>query len=168
MKEVVECCIPAPLPGASIPQKAMMHFPSISDFPLFSEYFRFWGNFFDFSMTLNLEFLPYFRWNATFPYFGKFIIPPTLRNFTPWFRKMYLFFAYFACFSFPPYFSMMHLCITQCTYWTPLPTAVTTPLVVASEDLTRRLTLFSYFIYRAPTHQDIVLFIQSINHFAVD
>ena len=24
------------------------------------------------------------------------------------------------CISFPPYLTMMHLCITQCTYWTPL------------------------------------------------
>src|SRR6218665_398354 len=26
------------------------------------------------------------------------------------------------CFSFPPTLTMMHLCIAQCTYWTPLQT----------------------------------------------
>src|SRR6218665_1864839 len=29
-------------------------------------------------------------------------------------------FKYFLCFSFPPSLTMMHLCITQCTYWMPL------------------------------------------------
>jgi len=43
------------------------------------------------------------------PYFLKFPL---------WFRKIYVFCTYFTCFSFPPYFD--HLCITQCTYWTPL------------------------------------------------
>src|SRR6218665_1408849 len=27
---------------------------------------------------------------------------------------------YFTSISFPPTFTMMHLCITQCTYWRPL------------------------------------------------
>ena len=52
------------------------------------------------------------------PYFAKFI-SPYFEKF-PWFRKIYLFFAYFTCFSFPPTSTMMHLCITQYTYWTPL------------------------------------------------
>src|SRR6218665_175576 len=29
-------------------------------------------------------------------------------------------FPYFTCFSFPHSLTMKHLCITQCTYWTPL------------------------------------------------
>src|SRR6218665_2763339 len=33
---------------------------------------------------------------------------------------MYVFFTYFLSFSFLPSLTMMHLCITQCTYWTPL------------------------------------------------
>ena len=33
--------------------------------------------------------------------------------FPPWFRKIYVFLAYFTCFSFPPTLSMIHLCITQ-------------------------------------------------------
>ena len=36
------------------------------------------------------------------------------------FRKIHLLFTYFMCISFPPTFTMMHLCITQFTYWTPL------------------------------------------------
>jgi len=39
---------------------------------------------------------------------------------SPCFRQIYVFFKYFMCFSFPPTFTMIHLCITQCTYWTPL------------------------------------------------
>ena len=53
-----------------------------------------------------------------FPYIGKIIISPTIFNYTLFFK-----FTYFTCFRFPnsPYFDHdMHLCITQCMYWTPL------------------------------------------------
>src|SRR6218665_4206558 len=49
----------------------------------------------------------------------KFIMPPTFQNFPPCFRKIQQLFTYFT-FNFPPTLTMMHLCITQCTYWTPL------------------------------------------------
>jgi len=49
----------------------------------------------------------------------KLLFPPTLTN-PPCFRKIHRFFTYFMCISFPPIFTMMHLCITQCTYWTQL------------------------------------------------
>src|SRR6218665_2536046 len=56
-----------------------------------------------------------------------FRFPPCFRNFFRFFGKFltfYLFqkkqlFTYFLC-IFPPTLTMMHLCITQCTYWTPL------------------------------------------------
>jgi len=40
-------------------------------------------------------------------------VPPDFVKFT-WFYILYVYFV------FPPTFTMMHLCITQCTYWTPL------------------------------------------------
>ena len=49
----------------------------------------------------------------------KFLIPPTFQNFPLCFRKIQQLFTYFTCIS-PPTLTMMHLCITQCTYWTPL------------------------------------------------
>src|SRR6218665_1955985 len=41
-------------------------------------------------------------------------------KFPPCFRKIHQRFTCFACNFFPPTLTMMHLCITQCTYWTPL------------------------------------------------
>src|SRR6218665_4042262 len=41
-------------------------------------------------------------------------------------------FTYFMCISFPPSLTMMHLCITQCTYWTPLLPAYTSRLICNS------------------------------------
>src|SRR6218665_79137 len=49
----------------------------------------------------------------------NYYFPPTLTN-IPRFPKIHLLFTCFMCISFPPTFIMMHLCITQCTYWTPL------------------------------------------------
>ena len=55
------------------------------------------------------------------PISGKLVFPHTFANFPPDFIKLTCFFTYFMCFSFPPYsLTVMHLCITQCTYWTPL------------------------------------------------
>ena len=54
---------------------------------------------------------PLSRENYYFPYFEKFPLC---------FRKIHLLFTYFMCISFPPTLTMMLLCITQCTYWTPL------------------------------------------------
>src|SRR6218665_107075 len=44
------------------------------------------------------------------PYFYKF--PPVLGKFTCFLHTLRVFS--------PPTLTMMHLCITQCTYWTPL------------------------------------------------
>ena len=54
------------------------------------------------------------------PYFEKKYSFPLFLKISPCFRQIYVFFTYFICFSSPPTFTMMHLCITQCTYWTPL------------------------------------------------
>jgi len=64
----------------------------------------------------------YFRCFSTFPLFREIIISLYLFKFPLWFRKIYVFFTYFMYFLFPPSLTMMHLCITQCTYWTPLNT----------------------------------------------
>jgi len=71
------------------------HSPQISNFPLFSVF----------------QFIS--------PYFRKFFFPPTTANF-PLISINLRDFAYFTCISFPSALTMMHLCITQCTYWTPL------------------------------------------------
>ena len=124
----------------------MMHFPPVSDFPLFSKNFRtltkifkilpFPERFLDFHppkflmtffLVIDHKFRisrplfplfqcisPLFRENYYFPLLWQipplfytnsraFYIGPTLR-----------------VFRFPPTLTMMHLCITQCTYWTPL------------------------------------------------
>src|SRR6218665_1167235 len=48
------------------------------------------------------------------------ISPPIFTNFPRVFEKFTCSFTYFYVFRFPPTLTMMHLCITQCTYWTPL------------------------------------------------
>ena len=60
---------------------------------------------------------PYFAGNFSFPlYFSKFPL---------WFRKIYI----LCHFRLPPTLTMMHLCITQCMYWTPLTTTPITPMI---------------------------------------
>ena len=73
------------------------HRPQILNFPLLS--------LFQYISTL-------FRENYSSPYFDKFP-PPVLHKFTCFLHTL-------PVFRFPPTFTMMHLCITQCTYWTPL------------------------------------------------
>src|SRR6218665_2694897 len=59
------------------------------------------------------------------PLFRKIITSPYFEKFPPYFSKIHLLFTYFMSISFPPTLTMMHLCITQCTYWTPLITSTT-------------------------------------------
>src|SRR6218665_2267589 len=72
------------------------HRPQISDFP---------------PILPVLEHFP--------PDLRKFIISPLFSKIPPCFPKIQQLFTYFTC-IFPPTLTMMHLCITQCTYWTPL------------------------------------------------
>ena len=74
-----------------------------------------------FSLTTNFEFLPLFPcFNSFPPYFEKILFSPYFCKIPPPnFLKLtclYVLYVYFA----PPTFTMMHLCITQCTYWTTL------------------------------------------------
>src|SRR6218665_1389728 len=67
---------------------------------------------------------PYlFRENYYSPYFYRF--PPVFREFTCFLHTL-------CVFPFPPTLTMMHLCITQFTYWTPLITNICATLVRVS------------------------------------
>src|SRR6218665_1267976 len=131
-----------PQTGASIPPETMMHFPPVSDFPpiseKFSDFLKFFYNFtfsrkisslssakisddlfgyrpqisnFPPIFAVSIHFPPLFRQNNSFPpYFYKF--PPVLDKFTCFLHTLRVFF--------PPTLTSMHLCITQCTYWSPL------------------------------------------------
>jgi len=81
------------------------------------KFLNFWWLFL--SHRLQILNSPYFSCFTIFPpYFGKIIIPP------PVFRKFTSFLHTSCVFRFPPALTMMHLCITQCTYWTALPIGV--------------------------------------------
>ena len=71
----------------------------------------------------KFRFSPYFRCFSTFPpCFAKINISSLLwKMFPPLLHKFTCFLHTLRVFRFPPTFTMMHLCITQCTYWTPLP-----------------------------------------------
>src|SRR6218665_1954604 len=119
--------------------EAMMHFPPVSDFPpIFPKKFlTFWkiSQIFPFPEEISHFHPPKFlttfflvidhkfRISPYFPCFTTF--PPPIREnvqFTPLFQKLPPVSKKFNSFTciFPPTLTMMHLCITQCTYWTPL------------------------------------------------
>src|SRR6218665_1893619 len=64
---------------------------------------------------------PYIRCFSTFPpYFAKnFLSAHHFYKFPSAFVKFTCFNIPSVFFHFPPGLTMMHLCITQCTYWTP-------------------------------------------------
>jgi len=69
----------------------------------------------------SLNFPSYFRCFSTFPPdFGNVILSPYFCKFPPDFVKCTCFLYTLCVFRFPPTLTMVHLCITQCTYWTPL------------------------------------------------
>ena len=131
------------LPGASIPPQTMMHFPPVSDFPLFSKNCKvlwkiskivpfppekmsdfhpqkFLMTFFLVIDHKILNFPPILPVLVHFPPdWRKLLFPPYFHKFPPCFRKIHQLFTYF-CVFFPVALTVMHLCITQCTYWTPL------------------------------------------------
>src|SRR6218665_2310230 len=91
----------------------MMHFRRLFQIPpLFPKSFTVRGKFSQIS--------PFFH---TFLYISEKVIFPYFYNF-PVFSVDVLVFPYFTCFFLPPSLTMMHLCIKQCTYWTPLMAAV--------------------------------------------
>src|SRR6218665_1028711 len=85
--------------------EAMMHFPSVSDFPLFSKNFLTpWTNFPHLTFSRN-----YFRFSSAklsaisipFPLFREnYSFPSTFRS-SPCFRQFHMILTYFMCFSFP-------------------------------------------------------------------
>ena len=87
----------------------------------FSVFIRqnFWWPFFSHRPQMSLYFScfwyisPLFCENYTFSTLLWQISLPVLGKFT-------CFLHTFCVFRFPPTLTMMHLCITQCTYWTPL------------------------------------------------
>ena len=112
-----------------------MHFPPVSDFPLFLTNFQtlwkilkmlpFPEKFFDFHppkflMTFFSHRPQILNFPPVFPVSRKLLFPPTFTNFPPVFEKFTCFLHAFCVFRFPPTLTTMHLCITQCTYWTPL------------------------------------------------
>jgi len=112
------------------PREAMMHFPPIS-----KNFFRLCGKLSQFYL-FRRNFLIFIRQNLwwpfsshslqilNFPLFSLFqyISHPISGKllFPPYFCKFTCFLHTFCVFRFPPSLTMMHLCITQCTYWTPL------------------------------------------------
>jgi len=118
----------------------MMHSPLFQISPLFQKNFQTLWNFFS-NFTFSVKFFklhpPKFLTTSfshrlqifIFPLFLLFqyispifheIVSPYFSKFHPWFHQIYMIFTCFMCFSFPPSLTMMQLCITQCTYWTPL------------------------------------------------
>src|SRR6218665_3454886 len=74
-----------------------------------------------FSHRLQIFKFPLFSlFQSISPISDKFFIPPTFVNFPSYFVKFPCFLHTFCIFSFFPTLTMIHLCITQCTYWTPL------------------------------------------------
>ena len=124
------------------PSEAMMHFLPVSDFPLyFLKIFRLRVEIFQFdlfqkkfrfsfpiflitfcSRLLQILNVPLFSLNSTFPflYQENYCFPHTFLKFSPDFEKIYLFFYILYMIFVSPSLTMMHLCITQCTYWTPM------------------------------------------------
>src|SRR6218665_3459646 len=90
--------------GNPSPSETMMHFP-----PLFH-----------ISHRLKILISPYFRCFSAFPLFRENYSSPF------YFFKFHPDFVKLTCFYMPHVLfvslclTMMHLCITQCTYWTPL------------------------------------------------
>jgi len=127
---------------ASTPLRPWCIFLPVSDFPLFSTNFptlwkiskmlpffwkkfpifirqNFWWPFSHQPQISNV--LPIFPVLLHFhPVSPKLLFPPTFSNFPPVFEKFTCFLHTLCLFLLPPTLTMMHLCITQCTYWTPL------------------------------------------------
>ena len=129
-------------PGASILQSQWCNsllfqispsFQNISDlFQLFPKNCRFQPQ--KFLMTFFSHwlwiwnFLPIFAKTPHFlPHFGNLLFPPTFLNFPLILKNVCVFYMLYV-FLVPPSLTMMHLCITQCMYWTPPAKPTSTPL----------------------------------------
>ena len=95
-------------------------FPSVSDFPLFSTNFK---TLWKISKMLPFPEKTYDFHTPKFLIFHILVHFPLFREnryFPPVFEKFTCFLHALCVFRFHPTLTMMHLCITQCTYWTPL------------------------------------------------
>ena len=112
--------------------------PPVSDSPYFRDIFGLWRKCLQFYFSRQISwfssteisgdlffshwpqisnFPSYFPCFNTFPPVSRKLFSPYFDKFPPCFRQIHMLFTCFTCISFPP---MRHLCITQCTYWTPL------------------------------------------------
>ena len=134
---------------ASISSEAMMHFPLCFRFsPIFKKISDSVKNFKNFTffrpiftiflcqisedlflvidpefwiLPPTFEFSPHiFPVSVYFPPLSRKLFFPLLLQISPCFRKFTCFLHTLCVFRFPHTLTMMHLCITQCTYWTPL------------------------------------------------
>ena len=135
--------------GASIPLWDHDAFsPSVSDFPhCFRKNFRFFGKFIKFDLFPK-KFPIFIRQNFWWPFFShrpqilnsppilpvlvhflsdwrKLLFPPYFHKFPPLFSENSPAFYILCVYFLPLTLTMMHLCITQCTYWTPLDSSQT-------------------------------------------
>src|SRR6218665_600409 len=126
--------------GASIPSDVMMHFPLFQISPYFQKIFRLCGKFSKFYLSRKISrfssakisddpFLvkihkfripPVFPVSVHFPLFRENYYSPHFQKFPPVFEKFTSFLHTLCVFRFSSTLTVMHLCITQCTYWTPL------------------------------------------------
>src|SRR6218665_866857 len=119
----------------------MMHFFLFQISPFFRKFFDIpWRIFpilafseiiFDFHppkflMTFYYKFSipPIFPVSLHFPPISQKLLFPYFKKCSLCFRKMYVFLHTLYVFRIPPILTLMHLCIIQCTYWTPLPSIV--------------------------------------------
>ena len=119
---------------ASIPHWVHDAFPPCFRFPpIFDHKFRF---------------SPYFCCFSTFPpCFAKIIISPVLwQIFPPVLHKFTCFYILYGYFVSPPTFTMMHLCITQCTYWTPLRLIISWLIISWGLSLVEVDSYYSYWV----------------------
>src|SRR6218665_658420 len=142
-------------PLFQIPSVPENFFDSVKNFPNF-KFYPFPENFFDFhppkflmAFFSHLVVNHKFRISLLFLLF-QYISPPFRQNYSSpllfkmslCFRQIFMFFTYFLCFSFLPTFSMLHLRITQRTYWTPLIPDISIPSIsTTTQRLSPRLEL---------------------------
>src|SRR6218665_2288002 len=98
--------------------------PPVLDFPLYSKKCQtvYLDNFTtsdDLSLVVDTEFVTSQKL-IHFPLFLKDFILPYFSHFLPCCLSISVSIAYFTCFFLPPVLTMMHLCVTQYMYWTPL------------------------------------------------
>src|SRR6218665_989285 len=81
-----------------------------------------------------LNFLPIFPLSVHFPPVSRKLLFPLLLKISRCFVKCTCFFLHTLCvFCLPPNLTMMHLCMTQCTYWTPLCLSIVYLIQIASK-----------------------------------